>query len=107
MNELQEEEEKLRKIINIVQPTTLPELTKPQSEENIPKAEKFSKDHPTSNSSQSPIKPIIPVEVNTNIDNKIKPDVKKKVKAFDDEEQNIEKEAEGIICLLLISMCTF
>lgn len=33
MNELQEEEEKLRKIINIVKPTALPELTKPQVEE--------------------------------------------------------------------------
>lgn len=60
MNELQEEEEKLRKIINIVRPTTLPELIEPQVDENITKVEQLPKVNSNiSNTSQVPVKPEI------------------------------------------------
>ncbi|VVC36302.1 Hypothetical protein CINCED_3A018532 [Cinara cedri] len=63
MNELLEEEEKLRKIINIVRPTTLPELIKPQVDENITKVEQVHKINPNiSNISQTAIKPEMQIE---------------------------------------------
>lgn len=102
MKELQDEEEKLRKIINIVRPTTLPELLNPQAEENIPKLEQTPKVNTTINS-QLDIKPSIP-EVKK-IDEKIKSDVEEKVKAVINEkkaqvvikEKDVVKDAEGIL----------
>lgn len=108
INELQEEEEKLRKIINIVRPTTLPELTKPQIEENTPKVEQVVKVNPKSDNGPSsiPISTIptstptsiptsIPKEVKK-IDTKIKPNVEEKVEVINKETKNLN-EAEGII----------
>lgn len=103
MNELQEEEEKLRKIINIVRPTTLPELTKPQIEENTPKVEKMVKVNPKSDNGQSPIptstKSIsiptsISKEIKTNL-TKIRPNVEK-VEVINKEQSNLN-EIEGIM----------
>lgn len=96
MNELQEEEEKLRKIINIVRPTTLPPLTKPQVEENISKVEQKLKVNSTSNSSQLPIKPSVPIEIKK-IDKYIKPNVEDKIQDTAPKEKDDLKEAEGII----------
>lgn len=100
MSELQEEEEKLRKIINIVRPTNLPALTKPQVEENIPKVEKILIVNPTSNSSQLSIIPTLPKEVK-NIE-KIKPNVEYKVKPVVNNEYDNLKETEGILIQLII-----
>lgn len=85
MKELQDEEEKLRKIINIVRPTTLPELLNPQTEENTPKVDQTLKAN-TSNG-QLVIKPRIPEEVKN-----IKSDVGKKEKIT-----ILEKKTEAII----------
>lgn len=102
MNELQEEEEKLRKIINIVRPTTLPELTKPQIEENIPKVEvvkvNAKSDNgqsqiPTSTKSIS-IPTSIPKEIKKNL-TKIKPN-EEKVEVINKEQSNLN-ETEGIM----------
>jgi len=102
INELQEEEEKLRKIINIVRPTTLPELSKPQLEENTPKVEQVVIVNPKSYNGPSTI-PIpasiptsIPKEVKK-IDTKIKSNVEEKVEVIN-KEKKILNEAEGIIC---------
>lgn len=100
MNELQEEEEKLRKIINIVRPTTLPELKEPQVEENVSKEP--SKVKSTINCNQLSVKPVIPVEVKITDEKKVKPEVKEKVKAPIDKEQTDIKEAEGIIKVIII-----
>jgi len=94
MNELQEEEEKLRKIINIVRPTTLPELTKPQIEENTPKVEEVVKVNPKSDDGQSPIPTSIPKEIKKNL-TKIKPN-EEKVEVINKEKSNLS-EAEGIM----------
>lgn len=99
ISELQEEEEKLRKIINIVRPTTLPELTKPQVEENLPKVEKIFKVNPTSNDSHSSIIPTLPKEVK-NIE-EIKPNVEYEVKAVANNKYDNLKETEGIIIKLI------
>lgn len=96
MNELQEEEEKLRKIINIVRPTTLPALTKPQVEENTSKVEKMPKINPTSYSSQLPKKLAKPIEIKK-IDKNIKPNVEDKIQDTVHREKDELKEAEGII----------
>jgi len=93
MNELQEEEEKLRKIINIVRPTTLPELTKPQVEENATKIEHTPKVNSINNNSQ-PTPSIIPISVKQ-IDKNLKPDVKENMKVMIIDKEKIDlKEAE-------------
>jgi hypothetical protein len=97
MNELQNEEEKLRKIINIVRPTTLPELLNPQTEDNNSNVEQTIKVN-TTNNSQLVTKPTIP-EVK-----KIKSDVQEKEKMVHNEkkseavikEKDVLKEVEGI-----------
>lgn len=101
INELEDEEEKLRKIINIVRPTILPELKKPKAEENLLKVEMIPKINSTitaNNNSQSFIKPIIPIEVKQ-IDNKLKPYIEEKIK----QEKDDLKETEGIFILILIN----
>jgi len=102
ITELQIEEEKLRKIINIVRPTTLPELTKPQIE-HTPKVEEAVKVNPKLNNGPSPITSTIPKEVKK-IDTKIKPNIEEKVEVINKEKVEVinkEKsdlnEAEGII----------
>jgi len=99
INELQDEEEKLRKIINIVRPTTLPELTNPEIEENTPKVEQVVKENQKSNNGQSPIPTsvltLVPKEVKK-IDTKIKPNVEEKVEVINKEKINLNK-AEGIM----------
>lgn len=97
MNELQEEEEKLRKIINIVRPTTLPELTEPRVKETNSKIEITPKVNLTSKSSdQLSIQPI-PVEVKKT-NEEIKPIVKVKVNKSDNKvEKEVFKESEGIL----------
>jgi len=85
MNELQNEEEKLRKIINIVRPTTLPELLNPQTEDNNSNVEQTIKVN-TTNNSQLVTKPTIP-EVK-----KIKSDVQEKEKMVHN-----EKKSEAVI----------
>lgn len=104
INELQEEEEKLRKIINIVRPTTLPELTKPQIEENTPKVEPVLKVNPKSDNGPSSMPTCtIPTSIPTSIpkevkkiDTKIKPNAEEKVEVINKEKINLN-EAEGII----------
>jgi len=99
MNELQEEEEKLRKIINIVRPTTLPELTKPQIE-HAPKVEQVVKVNPK-NDDPSPLVSTIPKEVKK-IDSTVKPNVEKKVEVINKEKNDLNK-AEGIVIELINS----
>lgn len=96
MNELQEEEEKLRKIINIVRPTTLPELTKPQVQETLLKVEHLQKVNPIENSIKPPTKPTVPVEVKK-IDKITKPVVEEKMDPDIIKKKDELKEAEGII----------
>jgi len=100
MNELQEEEEKLRKIINIVRPTTLPELTKPQIE-HAPKIEQVVKVNPKNNNDPSPLTSSIPKEVKK-IDSTIKPMVEKKVEVINKEKNDVNEE-EGIVIELINS----
>lgn len=100
LNELQEEEEKLRKIINIVRPTTLPELTKPQIE-YAPKVEQAVKVNPKSNNNPSLLTSTIPKEVKK-IDSTIKPNVEKKVELINKEKNDLN-EAEGIAIQLINS----
>jgi len=94
INELQEEEEKLRKIINIVRPTTLPELTNPLIDDNIPIIEQVVKVNPKSNNSPSPITSTIPKEVKK-IDTKIIPNVEKNEKVVINKVKKDLNEAEG------------
>lgn len=101
INELQDDEEKLRKIINIVRPTTLPEL-KPQIEENTPKIE-IPKINQTSSHIQSSKTPTVPIKVKQ-IDKTTKPNVEEKVKVGINKDENDLKEAEGIIYQLIISI---
>jgi len=96
INELQEDEEKLRKVINIVRPTTLPELTNPQIEENICKVPKVLKTNSTSTSNESLTKPSGSIKVKIN--EKIKPNVEEKnVKAVIDKEKDDKKEEEKVL----------
>lgn len=97
MNELQDEEEKLRKIINIVRPTTLPELLNPQREEYIPKVEQKPRVNTIINS-QSVIIPTIPeVEIKSDTEEKVKVSVNEKKAEEVIKETDILKEAEGIL----------
>ncbi|CAI6368185.1 unnamed protein product [Macrosiphum euphorbiae] len=97
INELQDEEEKLRKIINIVRPTTLPELKNPEIEENTPKVEQVVKENQKSNNGQSPIPTsvptLLPKEVKK-IDTKIKPNVEEKVEVINKEKINLNEAEE-------------
>lgn len=99
INELQEEEEKLRKIINIVRPITLPELTKPIVEENTSKIEQ--KKNPINDCSQSSVKSTTCIKVNK-VDKKIIFDIKEKSEVAVNKEKNDLQEAEGIIIYLNI-----
>lgn len=94
MNELQEEEEKLRKIINIVRPTTLPELINPQVEDNASEVEQVPKINATSNNTKTPTESPVSIEIKK-IDQKVKPNVEEKVSVVISEEKNDLKEAEG------------
>lgn len=95
MSELQEEEEKLRKIINIVRPTALPELTKPQGEDITPKLENIFKVNPINNSNQSSTISTL----STKIENteKIKPNTENKVKIVINTKVDDLKKNEGIV----------
>ncbi|XP_015367727.1 PREDICTED: kanadaptin, partial [Diuraphis noxia] len=94
INELQEEEEKLRKIINIVRPTTLPELTKPLIEENTPKVEQVVKVNPKSNNGSSPLLTSTIPKEEKKIDSKIKSNIDEKVKNVINKEKSNSNEAE-------------
>ncbi|XP_026813204.1 LOW QUALITY PROTEIN: kanadaptin [Rhopalosiphum maidis] len=95
INELQIEEEKLRKIINIVRPTTLPELTKPQIE-LTPKVEEAVKVNPKINNGPTPITSTIPKEVKK-IDTKIKPNVEEKVEVINKEKSDLNEAEEKVL----------